>query len=586
MIGSPVFRETLSRIPGRGAVSVVTWLAPLLPATGAILYVTESSPSWATIVTVAPLVAVALMGPLWWLTRTPLQRLPRSATGGLICLATYAAIGLFGGLVMIAVLHLGAPGDPAPQMLTPATLAITSVIMTVLLSTLVAVAASWYWDLQAALSASRSRRQRIGELLRQREEAEAAERNRIARLITDDVINPLTAAERLLAEQPARVGDDLEALAGSVIRPLSHRFYSDEFSQVRPLALAPQNYSADSTAQASVRSTLSRPLAAGIPVILLTIVSVPGSLLIAITDPSAGWWVPPVNLMSIAITLFLLSYVPLLCAPRILPGWRQWLLLTALYSIVGIVAGVVLAWITQQAAIGLVVTGVSFHVFTGLLLSAGRTWWMALQEERRRFDAESLSLRRQDLEELKEARRIRERAAMILHSQVQTRLLAIASLLANDPEDLDEALDSLRQIRDEVLVPLRDDVTSASLTSDDAITATSLQQDFPGTAIELSIHPHDAALASHPKASVARDLIIEGIANAIRHGNATSVTISIVIEHEIITLSVIDDGSGLATDRQIQPGLGLCALRDASRRWQLTPASTGGTRLEAILTPA
>lgn len=580
--------DSLQRIPGRGAVTIVTWLAPLLPAAGAVLYVTAASPSWAPTAALSALISIIAVGPVWWLVRVPLRRLPRTPESGLLCMLAYANVGLLGGIIVVGVLQIGSPDAVRPEMLATPSVLLTTVSMTMLLSSLIAIAASWRWDLQTASTIARTRQAFIKEALAVRDATDASERYALAQALDTEIIHPLSVAERQLRSQmisnpPAILGDDLEELAGSVVRPLSHRFHSAQSTELTPLALSPHQWSTEAAPAAPLSHTLRRPLHAGIPIWLLTFISIPGSLLIAITDPLAGWWVPPLNLLTILSALALASYLPPLLDSRVPAGWQQWIVLAGLYTAVGVVTGVVLALITGQSEIELVITAISFHVLTGLIASAGRTWWMSTREEQRQFNAESLTLRADDLHMLAHARQLRTRAAMILHSQVQTRLLAISSLLAQQDPPINQAQEALRDIRDDVLIPLRNDVLRSSVPVATGLESDSLQRAFPGTAIQMSVRPSASALHEHPRAATVNDLVTEAVANAVRHGGAATINIDVIVRDENIGLSVVDDGSGIPLDRRIKPGLGLSAIRAASRTWALSRAPSGGTHLQIEL---
>jgi two-component sensor histidine kinase len=575
--------DSLRRIPGRGAVTIVTWLTPLVPAAGAVLYVTASSPSWAPIAALSALISIIAVGPVWWLLRVPLRRLPRTPESGLLCMLAYANVGLLGGFIVVSVLQIGSPDAVRPDMLSTPSVLLTTVSMTMLLSTLVAIAASWRWDLHTAVAIARSRRHFIGASIIQRDFTDSAERHALATAMNEEIIGPLFVAEELIPPSPTTASDELESLAGSVVRPLSHRFHSDTSTQLAPLALTGYPLPDPEMVDAPLRHTLRRPLHAGIPIWLLTFISIPGSLLIAITDPLAGWWVPPLNLLTILCALALASYLPPILDPRVPPGWQQWIVLAGLYTGVGVVTGIVLALLTGQSQIELVITAISFHLLTGLIASAGRTWWMSTREEQRQFNAESLALRADDLRMLAHARQLRTRAAMILHSQVQTRLLAISSLLAQQDPPIDQAREALRNIRDDVLIPLRNDILSSSVPVATGLDSQSLQRAFPGTTIQMTVRPSASALHEHPRAATVNDLITEAVANAVRHGGASTINIDVVVREDNIGLSVADDGSGIPLDRRIKPGLGLSAIRAASRQWALSLAPSGGTHLQVEL---
>ncbi|MEI7534463.1 MAG: sensor histidine kinase [Verrucomicrobiae bacterium] len=81
----------------------------------------------------------------------------------------------------------------------------------------------------------------------------------------------------------------------------------------------------------------------------------------------------------------------------------------------------------------------------------------------------------------------------------------------------------------------------------------------------------------------------EAVSNAIRHGHARHVTISLAGSGEQILLTVTDDGTGLATDARAKKGMGLrimdyrAGMIGATFDIQNLPA--GGTRAVCVLQP-
>jgi hypothetical protein len=77
------------------------------------------------------------------------------------------------------------------------------------------------------------------------------------------------------------------------------------------------------------------------------------------------------------------------------------------------------------------------------------------------------------------------------------------------------------------------------------------------------------------------ELISEGISNAIRHGEATQLEISLrIFEGEVLIL-IRDDGTGLKSDSR---GLGTSVLKTLSNdRFSLRSLPSGGTEVQAIL---
>jgi signal transduction histidine kinase len=84
----------------------------------------------------------------------------------------------------------------------------------------------------------------------------------------------------------------------------------------------------------------------------------------------------------------------------------------------------------------------------------------------------------------------------------------------------------------------------------------------------------DAALADHAEA-----VVREAVSNAVRHANATTLTINVVVGDELC-IEVADNGRGVPSD---VTGSGLTNLRqraeDAGGSFILEAPPTGGTRL-------
>jgi len=95
----------------------------------------------------------------------------------------------------------------------------------------------------------------------------------------------------------------------------------------------------------------------------------------------------------------------------------------------------------------------------------------------------------------------------------------------------------------------------------------------------------DVAVTADPPPTVTRYLlpvINEGLANALRHGLAHSVNVTVAEHDDHIVVDIIDDGVGV---RGGSPGLGSALFDEVSRgHWSITPAASGsGTHLRVPL---
>lgn len=76
----------------------------------------------------------------------------------------------------------------------------------------------------------------------------------------------------------------------------------------------------------------------------------------------------------------------------------------------------------------------------------------------------------------------------------------------------------------------------------------------------------------------------EAVSNAVRHGRATQITIGLAVSADRVTLSVADNGRGLAQDHRERGGLGLRSMayraRNLDGSFSLSPRPGGGTLVE------
>lgn len=85
-------------------------------------------------------------------------------------------------------------------------------------------------------------------------------------------------------------------------------------------------------------------------------------------------------------------------------------------------------------------------------------------------------------------------------------------------------------------------------------------------------------------------IVQEAISNSVKHGKATSVTVTLGVEDGAISLGIWDDGIGISAKTLANPGLGLQIMRYRARMIGATikiarVASKGGTMVKCILPP-
>jgi two-component system sensor histidine kinase UhpB len=111
------------------------------------------------------------------------------------------------------------------------------------------------------------------------------------------------------------------------------------------------------------------------------------------------------------------------------------------------------------------------------------------------------------------------------------------------------------------------------------------RQAHAGVQVEVDIALGDTPLSSDAALALYRTAQ-EGITNALRHGQATRLTLSLRASGDIVSFELLDDGRGLSADWAERPGHhGLTWLRERVEslggQFMLEPASPRGVRLRA-----
>jgi signal transduction histidine kinase len=183
----------------------------------------------------------------------------------------------------------------------------------------------------------------------------------------------------------------------------------------------------------------------------------------------------------------------------------------------------------------------------------------------------------------------RDRIARDLHDHVIQRLFAIGLSLqgtiprARAPEvqqRLTESVDDLQQVIQEIRTAIFDLHGGSSSTTrlrqriEEAVAQFSSQQLRTTVQFVGPLSVVDAGLADHAEA-----VIREAVSNAVRHADATTLTVSVVVQDEF-AIEVVDNGQGMPSDIT---GSGLTNLRkradDVGGAFTIEKAWGGGTAL-------
>lgn len=176
--------------------------------------------------------------------------------------------------------------------------------------------------------------------------------------------------------------------------------------------------------------------------------------------------------------------------------------------------------------------------------------------------------------EAESARMTRELAARLhgsMHSPIVTRAALLAGAQAGEGVR-ERLLDSVGRIT----LPAPDTAQAAG-PSEAVLQVIEPWRPLVGIHVEVEPAAASAAWSTLDLRSLER-LVEEAVANAYRHGGATMIEIRLAASDDAVTLSVVDDGSGLPA--AAVPGLGMRLLESvAPGGWSLGSGLDGRTRL-------
>jgi signal transduction histidine kinase len=186
---------------------------------------------------------------------------------------------------------------------------------------------------------------------------------------------------------------------------------------------------------------------------------------------------------------------------------------------------------------------------------------------------------------------VRRSVATLLHDRVQggllaacLRLQAVAQASPESRGEVDRVIGELEQLR---ALDVRRAVRTLSPNLRDVDLETAVRELVepyaPPLDVTISIPPDVIADANARLA--AYRIIEQGLLNAIDHGEASTVAITIEPVGDGVTIVIADDGRGVAGSSK--PGFGTMLVdtwcRGLGGSWELTPGASGGTLLTARL---
>ncbi|MDN4613575.1 hypothetical protein P5G50_03830 [Leifsonia sp. F6_8S_P_1B] len=542
MTGSVATRTSrvIARITGSSAITVWTWIVSLpfaLTVMSGVQYI-HGSPAE---VLAVPLVQHLAIGVLLLAGRGLLALTP-SRLRAVTVLAVYVAIGVLRPLLFLAcgeVLGVRVDaGDLAGRIGINIVAVLAAFGLTALSVDLVREHLGVYRRLRAAQRAS------------SRDAAEAEEKLlRLRRSAVDGVLEEIEHAAAI-ARQPIRPREAaqlLRGLANDVVRPASHRLYGEDESAERE----------DGAEPTVRRRDWFREVAEGIQAAPPVLVSALFALIVLPFGAMDYGPLPTLCAVAVAGTVAVAGNAAVARAvEHVRPAMRPVTMLVGYILVGGLLAlttGLIIDALGSFPAI------VWFEVLTYPVMALSVALMTSLSA-RLRVDQSRLEQAVQA--SVREAARIRadydhQRTALarLLHSGVQAELIAAALALGADGRD--DASGELRavvdRIRCELLTPAEEPPAADRLRA---------LLDSWGSAIPLTFTIADGVidrLEVPARCDAVVDAISEGLANAVRHGDGTPVTLDVRSADDAGVAVVVTSGGALAAS---DPGIGLLQLAE------------------------
>ena len=312
---------------------------------------------------------------------------------------------------------------------------------------------------------------------------------------------------------------------------------------------------------------------------------IPGALLGVLALPI--YWpleIAVLAVVTLTVTALVIASLANFTCPRLVPSKALAVYLASLTLLLStafvMYALIHLLDLTPTGGSGLLwAVAVNYGVFFPLISAGahiGRAQHDVLQQLRKsisQVEIDSHALNREES-------RLRRDLALALHGGLQADLTASAMRAqqaldqgdaASARQTLDEATNLIKQ---RWLLP---DRAHADLRS----TARAVVESWEGF-VNIELHIAVAHEPSTRTIANIKEVLLEGIGNAIRHGRAKNITITITDHTGALHITITDDGTGVTGSRI---GLGSAMFDDiAPNAWSLTRTSTGGSTLTVDLT--
>lgn len=557
---SIVARRLVAQATGPSAVTLWTWLAtaPIaLTVMSGLQYVTGGP---LAVIAVAGLQHVAV-GVLLILLRSLLLVTPAAIRAGVV-LAGFATIGVLRPLLFLgagAALHIPvAAGDLGGRILI-------NVVTTVAMFSLVAVAVQLVRD-----HAGVYRRLRAAQEASARDAEGAASRiQELRHSAVDAVLDQLeeaTSAAAVRGIRPNEAANLLRGLAEEVVRPASHRVYDDDLVVAATAAETSAVRSREWIASVFGAMRAAPPL----PLAVLFVVLV---LPFGVWQYGVLFMLPP---LACGFAVLLAGNAAMVPIVRRTPPGARVVVIVAGYGLIGVLLST-----TSELVVRLLGRDprlVWFEAGTYWVVGLAVAFVASLSERVRRDQSELEEAIQSNIHSAATTRSVleHERAglARLLHAGVQSELIAAALAVGSGAAE-----DASAELR-EVVTRIRADLSAPRTEPDAADRITALIESW-GSAMPLRSSIGDVweRLREPSRADAVVDAISEGLANAVRHGDGTPVTLEVTPAAAHGVSIVIVSGGVLSSAR---PGIGLLQLAE---RGEVALRESAGRVELAVLIP-
>jgi signal transduction histidine kinase len=223
-------------------------------------------------------------------------------------------------------------------------------------------------------------------------------------------------------------------------------------------------------------------------------------------------------------------------------------------------------------------------LIVGAVIGAGTASYCAVDERRSLTEShllEAVQNLQSSVSRLRQQAWIgRRRVSYILHGSVQSALHAAALRLTANAHPDPELIAEIRQDISAAMAKLGTTSEVPTVLPDALAETADLWSEACTVRWNLSEEAQELAAQSVTTAECASEIVREGVGNAVRHGGATHVDVTIVAQFPRLVLVIADDGS--AGHHEERKGLGSRMLDEMCVRWT-RETDDRGTRLIAEL---